>query len=76
MNQAEVAAILYGIRGLPDKIWDRLEAERECAAPDQQMDFEDGLFAVTGANKTTRVTKTVTPPSSQPTKTNRWKNRK
>ncbi|MDX3929212.1 MAG: phage terminase large subunit family protein [Shinella sp.] len=46
MNQAEVAAILYGIRGLPDKIWDRLESEREIHPPDAQLDLEDGLFAV------------------------------
>lgn len=44
MNQAEVAAILYGIRGLPDAIWDRLENERETPLPEQQIDFEDGLF--------------------------------
>lgn len=75
MNQAEVAAILYGIRGLPDKIWDRLEAERECAAPDQQMDFEEGLFAVTGASVPARVTKPVTQ-KPEPAKPNRWKNRK
>ena len=45
MNQAEVAAILYGTRGLPDAIWDRIEAERETPLPAAQMDFEDGLFA-------------------------------
>lgn len=45
MNQAEAAAIKYGVRGLPDAIWQRLEQERETPAPDAQMDFEDGLFA-------------------------------
>ncbi|CAD7036483.1 terminase [Pseudorhizobium halotolerans] len=44
MNQAEVAAILYGIRGLPDKIWDRLEQERETFPPEAQLDLEDALF--------------------------------
>lgn len=45
MNQAEAAAILYGIRGLPDSLWDRLESERETPNADAQLDFEDGLFA-------------------------------
>ncbi|MBB3996890.1 phage terminase large subunit family protein [Aureimonas pseudogalii] len=44
--QAEAAAIHYGIRGMPDAIWDRLEAERDTPAKDQQFDFEDGLFAL------------------------------
>ncbi len=39
MNQAEAAAIRFGIRGMPDKIWDRLEAERETAPPEQQLDL-------------------------------------
>ncbi len=71
MNQAEVAAILYGIRGLPDKIWDRLEAEREVHPAEAQMDFEDGLFAA--------AAKTTSPASEPPKRAetpNRWKKRR
>lgn len=39
--QAEAAAIKYGIRGLPDAIWDRLEAERETPPAPGQGDLED-----------------------------------
>ncbi|MDO6965809.1 phage terminase large subunit family protein [Rhizobium alvei] len=46
MNQAETAAILFGVRGLPDKIWDQLEAERDCPPQEAQLDFEDGLFGL------------------------------
>lgn len=45
MNQAEAAAIKFGVRGLPDVIWKRLEAERETPVQDAQLDFEEGLFA-------------------------------
>ncbi len=72
MNQAEVAAILYGIRGLPDKIWDRLETERETPPADRQLDFEDGLFAVAAA--TSALTKPQPKPAS--ITENRWKKRK
>ena len=41
--QAEAAAIKFGVRGLPDPIWDRLEAERETAAAPKQGDIEDLL---------------------------------
>ncbi len=37
MIQSEVAAILYGIRDLPEAIWDRLEAERETAHAEAQL---------------------------------------
>jgi phage terminase large subunit GpA-like protein len=88
MNQAEAAAINFGIRGLPDAIWDRMESERETAPPEAQLDFEDGLFAV--AAKTAAVKpspsssspdRQVTPakapasPTSKPTE-NRWKKRR
>ena len=33
----------YGIRGMPDAIWDRIEAEREIAASPAQGDLEDLL---------------------------------
>jgi phage terminase large subunit GpA-like protein len=45
MNQAEAAAILFGVRNLPDKIWDRLESERETHPPEAQLDIEDTLFS-------------------------------
>lgn len=41
--QAEAAAIKFGVRGLPDKIWDTLEAAREVAASPAQGDIEDFL---------------------------------
>lgn len=43
MNQAEVAAISYGVRGMPDAIWDALEAEREAPTVVAQLDLEDML---------------------------------
>ena len=39
--QAEAAAIKYGVRGLPDALWDRLEEERERAPSPAQGDLED-----------------------------------
>ncbi len=44
--QAEAAAIHFGVRGMPEAIWDRLEAERDTPPAETQLDFEDGLFAV------------------------------
>lgn len=41
--QAEAAAIKFGIRGLPDAIWDKLEAEREAPPEAPQGDIEDLL---------------------------------
>ena len=73
MNQAEAAAIRFGVRGLPDRIWDRLEAERETAPPEQQLDFEDGLFAA-AATPTTQD-KSAASPASQKAKSNRWAKR-
>lgn len=76
MNQAEVAAILYGIRSLPDAIWDRLENERERTPEDAQLDFEDGLFAVA-------ISEPEAPPASQPvtdntpaSRPNKWARRR
>lgn len=67
MNQAEVAAILYGIRSLPDAIWDRLEAEREVPVPDQQLDFEDGLFASTALPQKPALPPAKAEPEATPT---------
>ena len=41
MNQAETAANNWGIRGLPDEIWTRLETEREAPLVPEQGDLED-----------------------------------
>lgn len=41
--QAEAAAIKWGLRGLPDAIWTRLEVERETPPAEQQLDIEDML---------------------------------
>jgi phage terminase large subunit GpA-like protein len=43
MLQAETAANNWGIRGLPDEIWQRLEHERETPAAPAQGDLEDLL---------------------------------
>ncbi|SHO65826.1 Phage terminase, large subunit GpA [Pseudoxanthobacter soli DSM 19599] len=39
--QAEVAAEKWGVRDLPDAIWDRLEGERETPPAPEQGDIED-----------------------------------
>lgn len=41
MLQAEAAAIKLGIRTMPEKVWDQLEAERASPPPEAQLDFED-----------------------------------
>lgn len=61
MNQAEAAAIKYGVRSLPDAIWLRLEVERETPIQDAQLDFEDGLFSAA-------ATTAPVPSPSQPAK--------
>lgn len=84
MNQAEAAAILFGIRGMPDKIWDQLEAERETPQPDVQLDFEDGLFAATAVKAKLVAEAPVLPAKSQQPKkssvavipADKWKNRR
>lgn len=81
MNQAEAAAILFGIRSLPEGIWDRLEAERETPLPDAQLDFEDGLFSAAAAPAATAIEpsqtlRTQPPPESTPARTNRWNKRR
>ncbi|MDB5582820.1 MAG: Bacteriophage tail assembly protein [Bradyrhizobium sp.] len=76
MNQAEVAAILYGLRGMPDREWDHLEAERETPDPDAQLDFEEGLFAILAGTKTKPVPASATAVVKPPATENRWKNRK
>jgi len=44
MNQAEAAATKFGVRGLPDQTWNRLEADRETPPPESaQGDIEDLL---------------------------------
>ena len=41
MNQAEAAAMRFGVRSLTDAMWDKLEAEREVAPPERQLDLEE-----------------------------------
>ena len=50
MLQAETAANNFGLRGLPDAIWLRLEQEREAPPPPVQGDLEDLLGAAVDAN--------------------------
>jgi phage terminase large subunit GpA-like protein len=46
MLQAEAAAIKYGVRGLPEAIWARLEAERETPPRDAQRELFDAPMFV------------------------------
>lgn len=58
--QAEAAAIRFGVRSMPDVLWDRFEAERECAPEGVQFDLEDLLLpAGTPAPATEPVAKPV-----------------
>ncbi|MCF1744214.1 phage terminase large subunit family protein [Paradevosia shaoguanensis] len=47
--QAEATAIKFGVRSLPDALWDRYEAERESAPDPVQGDIEDLFNAVDAA---------------------------
>lgn len=79
MNQAEAAAIKYGVRSLPEGIWCRLEEERETYMPEAQLDFEDGLFAAvrSAAAVVTDVREETKKDTSKPKTTeNRWKKRR
>lgn len=49
MNQAETAANNFGIRGLPDAIWQQLEELREAPLAPVQGDLEDLFGAVPAA---------------------------
>lgn len=64
MNQAETAANNYGIRGLPDAIWLKLEQERETPLAPEQGDLEDLMGG--GAVRSPPATATAATP--QPTK--------
>ncbi|TRL35530.1 terminase [Rhizobium straminoryzae] len=81
MNQAEVAAILFGVRDLPEAIWDRLEAEREAPIPEAQLDFEESLFGLSAGRQeppgapVPKQHKPVAPAPKQPAE-NRWKKRR
>ncbi|MEQ8345070.1 MAG: phage terminase large subunit family protein [Sneathiellaceae bacterium] len=41
MNQAEAAAINFGVRSMPETIWQQLEAERGAATGPAQLDLEE-----------------------------------
>ncbi|MEW4461897.1 terminase gpA endonuclease subunit [Roseibium algicola] len=43
MNQAEAAALRFGVRDMPELLWDKYEAERETFPKEAQGDFEDLL---------------------------------
>ena len=77
MLQAEAAAIKWGLRDLPDKIWDRLEAERCAPPPEAQMDFEDvGLAQTASPTPVERHRRSVAQPAKRPGKggfVNGWK---
>lgn len=49
MNQAEAAAIKYGVRRMPDSAWDQIEAVRDKPPETGQLDLEDWTEAQTAA---------------------------
>lgn len=76
--QAEAAAIRAGVRSMPDSEWDRLIAERECAPPEQQGDFEDLLLPGQANAADTSASADETTTTSEPVpqkKKSRWRNR-
>ena len=46
MNQAECAAIRFGVRAFQDSNWDKLEDEREMPAAEAQLDLEQPGLAL------------------------------
>jgi phage terminase large subunit GpA-like protein len=68
MNQAEAAAILWGVRSLPEAVWDRLETERETPPAEAQLDLEDPISVRTPAP--------LPVAKQQNAKVNRWRNRR
>jgi phage terminase large subunit GpA-like protein len=61
MVQATGAAIKYGVYGLSDIGWNRLEAERETARGGPQLDLEDMLGASGAGATAAAATKVATP---------------
>lgn len=59
MNQAEAAAIRFGVRDMLDRLWDQYEQERETPQEPEQGDIEDLL----GRLPTTAPKPAVTPPA-------------
>jgi len=65
MLQAEAAAIKYGVRGLPEAIWARFEAERETPPLESQPElFDAPLFTSLGAPQVPTTTSTPRPPQA------------
>jgi len=64
--QAEAAAIKWGVRGLPDEIWSRLEAEREVQKAAPQGDLEDLLRAPAPTPAPAPVTTSAPPATPAP----------
>ena len=73
MNQAECAAIRFGVRAFQDTNWDRLEDEREMPAADPQLDLEEPrlALAVPEPGALTRVVAGAPKPST----VDKWKRR-
>jgi phage terminase large subunit GpA-like protein len=62
MLQAEAAAIKYGVRGLPDAIWAKIEAERETPPASVQPElFDTPLFSGSASHQDAKP-KSVAPP--------------
>jgi phage terminase large subunit GpA-like protein len=65
MVQATGAAIKYGVYGLSDLGWNRLEAEREMKSPNAQMDLEDMMGANAPQSKSVAPATTVQTPAKK-----------
>ncbi|MEP0234347.1 terminase gpA endonuclease subunit [Roseibium sp.] len=74
MNQAEAAAIRFGIRDMPEALWDRYEAERESYPTDAQGDLEDLFNQPASAPSEPASSKAVV--SKNEERRNKWRRRK
>lgn len=73
--QAEAAAIKFGVRSMPDKLWDRYEAERDAPPEDAQADLEDLLVSPGPAGNASPVPAASTEAVKSQARRNKWKAR-
>jgi phage terminase large subunit GpA-like protein len=67
MLYAEAASVKYGVRGLPDAIWARLEAERETPPVEAQAELFDGpLFVAPNAASAAQTPAAPQKPAARP----------
>ena len=63
MCQAEAAAIKFGLRGMADSIWEKLEATREAPLANRQLDLEDMMSAPNALKMNAAETSTEATPT-------------